>query len=171
MTKLMDTRTVTGAQTIVGVFATRAAARGAMQQLQRAGMPPDRIGIVDHNVRQAREVAGSYSPQAALAGAMLGAILVVGYVVFGGEQIRQSPVGVVLGAVAIIGGLALIGWLAGRGRVLNADTYDHFERKVEEGEALISVVCDTPDGAARTRDVLARANAREVRTEEGGESV
>jgi hypothetical protein len=42
---------------------------------------------------------------------------------------------------------------------------------MERGETLLSVVCDTPDGAARTRDVLQRANAREVRTEEGGESV
>lgn len=171
MTKLTDTRTVTGAQTIVGIFASRAAARGAVQQLQRAGMPPDRIGIVDHNVRQAREIAGSYSPQAALAGAMLGAILVVGYVVFGGEQIRQSPFAVAMGAFAIVGGLTLIGWLAGRGRVLKEEEYDDYEDKVEEGEALVSVVCDTSDGADRTRDVLTRANAREVRVEDTGESV
>ena len=171
MTKLTDTRTVTGAQTIIGVFPTRAAARGAMRQLEREGMPPDRIGIVAHNVRQARELAGSYSPQAALAGAMLGAILVVAYVFFGGDPIRQNPVGVILGAVGIIGGLALIGWLAGRARVLKEDEYDDFEDKVEDGESLVSVVCDTPEGLDRTRTVLRRANASEVRVEDTGENV
>ena len=32
-----------------------------------------------------------------------------------------------------------------------------FLEQVEEGEALVSVVCDTTDGADRTRDALARA--------------
>lgn len=171
MRNLTDTRTVTGAHTVVGVFPSRAAARGAMRQLERDGMPPDRIGIVTNNVRQAREIAGSYSPQAALAGAMLGAILVVAYVAFGGDPIRQNPVGVALGAVAIIGGLTAIGWLAGRARVLKEDEYDTFEDPVEEGESLVTVVCETPEGADRTRAVLERANASEVRIEEGGESI
>lgn len=171
MTKLADTRTVTGAETVVGAFTTAEAAGDAVRALQRAGMPPDRIGTVMANVRQAREVAGSYSPQGALAGAMLGAILVVAYVVFGGDAMRESPVAVALGGFAIIGGLAFIGWLGGRARSLKADEYAHVEDDVAAGETLVSVVCDTPDGADQARAILERSGATEVRREESGESV
>jgi hypothetical protein len=134
-------------------------------------MPADRVGVIQGNVRQSREVAGSFSPQGALAGAMLGAILVVAYVVFGGEPIRQNPFGIAIGGLAIIGGLAAIGWLAGRGRVFKEDEYAQAEDEIASGQTLVSVVCDTPDGVDQTRAVLERAGAQDVRIEEGGESV
>ena len=171
MAKLADTRTVGEAHTINATFDREEQARAAVRELERAGMPPDRIGVVTGNIRQAREVAGSYSPQGALAGAMLGAILVVAFVVFGGEQMRQSPIGIAMGAFAIIGGLTFIGWLAGRARLFKQDRYAHFEDESALGEILVSVVCETPDGADTTRAMLERAGAREVRFEESGESV
>src|SRR3954462_6287349 len=134
MTKLADTRTVGEATTINATFDHEEQARAAVRHLERAGMPPDRIGVVTGNVRQAREVAGSYSPQGALAGAMIGALLVVGYVVFGGEQVRQNPVAIAMGGFAIIGGLAFIGWLAGRARVLKHDDYEQAEDEAASGE-------------------------------------
>lgn len=171
MVKLMGAPAVADAQTIVGVFDTEVAARAAIAALERAGMPPDRIGIVADNIRQAREVAGSYSPQGALAGAMLGALLVAGYVVFGGETVRANPVAVGLGGFAIIGGLAFIGWLAGRARVFKANEFEDVEDDVAEGDVLVSVVCDTPDGADTTRAMLERSGAREVKVKESAESV
>ncbi len=171
MTKLADTRTLTGSQTIVGAFSREDSARRAVHALERAGMPPDRIGTVQQNVRQAREVAGSYSPQGALAGAMLGAILVVAYVVFGGDVMRQSPVAIAVGGFAIVGGLAFIGWLGGRSRVLKEDEYAQAEDDVAAGETLVSVVCDTLDGADETRALLERAGATDIRVESSGESV
>lgn len=171
MTKLTDTRAITAGETIVGVFAREQQARTAMRDLERAGMPPDRIGIVEGNVRQAREVAGSYSPQGALAGFMLGALLIVGYIVFGLEMIRINPIGIALGAFGVLIGFTVIGWLAGRARVFKQDEYAHFENEVAAGDTLLSVVCDTTDGASTTRDVLKRAGATEVRTEESAESV
>jgi len=171
MTRLADTRTVGEAHTINAVFDREEDARAAVRSLEHAGMPPDRIGVVTGNVRQAREVAGSFSPQGALAGAMLGAILVVAYVVFGGDQVRQNPVGIAMGAFAIIGGLAFIGWLAGRARVFKEDRYEHFEDESAMGEIIVSVVCETADGADTTRALLEKAGAREVRFEESGESV
>jgi hypothetical protein len=167
---IADTPTLTEAETIVGVFDSEVAARNAVKQLERAGMPPDRIGLVVGNVRQAREVAGSYSPQGALAGAMLGALLVAFFVVFGGDS-TPNPVAVGLGGLAIIGGLAFIGWLAGRAKVFKEREYEHLEEHAQEGEILVSVVCDTPEGADVTRTVLTRAGAREIRLEESAEAV
>src|SRR5688572_29735702 len=100
MTKLADASTLTGSHTLNAVFDKVEDARSAVLALERAGMPPDRIGLVTENVRQAREVAGSYSPQGALIGAVLGVLLVVGYVVFGGAQMLENPVGIAMGGFA-----------------------------------------------------------------------
>jgi len=171
MANVADTRDIAQAQTLIGVFDTEAAARDAVSGLERAGMPPDRIGLVTGNIRQAREVAGSYSPQGALLGALIGVVLVVAFAVLGGESFRQNAAGIVLGGFVIIGGLAFIGWLAGRARLFKEDRYAHFEDESALGEILVSVVCDTPDGVDATRAILERAHAREIRLEESAESV
>jgi len=171
MTEIADTETLTGAETIVGVFDKEAEAQTAIAMLERAGMPPDRIGIVAANIRQAREVAGSYSPQGAIVGAVLGLLLVVAYAILGGDTVRSNIAGVVMAGFAIVGGLAFVGWLAGRARVFKEDEYAQAEDEIASGEVLVSVVCDTPDGADATRALLERNGAREVRTRDSGESV
>ena len=168
---VIDTRTLTDAVTIVGVFPGDAKAREATSMLERAGFAPDRIGIVSDNVRQAREMAGSYSPQGALAGAMVGAILAVAYVIFGGDAVRQNPVGIVLGGGALVVAFAAIGWLAGRARVLKQDQYEEFEDHVERGEVLLSVTCSTENGAEQARAIMKRAGATESRREPSSEAV
>jgi hypothetical protein len=169
--EIIDTRTLTHAVTVVGVFPSDASVREATSMLERAGFAPDRIGIVADNVRQAREMAGSYSPQGALAGAMIGALLTVAYLIFGGEAVRQNPVGIVLGGTALIVAFAAIGWLAGRARVFKQDQYEEFEDHVEQGETLLSVVCSTENGAQQARAMMKRAGATEVRGEPGSEAV
>jgi hypothetical protein len=159
------------AQTVVGVFRSEVAARDAMRMLETAGMPPDRIGIVRDNVRKAREVAGSYSPQGALIGALVGALIVAFYVAFGGDVVRQNTVAIVIGGVPIVGGLAFIGWLTGRARVFKDDEYEHLEEDVAKGEILVAVVCDTPEGADVARASLERAHADEVRVEDTADAV
>jgi hypothetical protein len=156
---------------VVGVFATGTAASEATRTLERAGFAPDRIGVVAGNVRQAREMAGSYSPQGALAGAMLGALLAVAYVIFGGETVRQNPLAIVLGGGALIVAFAAIGWLAGRARVLKQDEYEEFEDHAEQGEVLLSVVCSTDNGAEQARVMMERAGATEIRVEASSEAV
>ena len=168
---IIDTRTLTDAVTVVGAFSNGAAARDAARTLERAGFAPDRIGIVAGNVRQAREMAGSYSPQGALAGAMLGALLAVAYVVFGGESVRQNPVGIVLGGMALVVAFAAIGWLAGRARLFKQEEYEEFEEHVEQGEVLMSVVCSTENGAEQAKVMLERAGATDVKVEESSEAV
>ena len=171
MANVADTRDIAEAQTLIGVFETEDAARSAVSMLERAGMPPDRIGLVTGNIRQAREVAGSYSPQGALVGAAIGVVLVLAYAVLGGEQFRENTAAILLGGLAIIGGLAFTGFLAGRARLFKEDRYAHFEDESALGEILVSVTCDTPEGVDSTRAILERANAREVRVEDSAESV
>lgn len=166
-----NAKTVAAGQTITGVFPTDAAARSAVQRLERAGMPPDRIGFITGNVRQAREVAGSYSPQGAIVGAVVGVIVVVAFLVLGGDPVRQNAASAGLGAAAIIVGLTFIGWLAGRARVFKQDESAEFEDDVASGNVLVTVVCDTLDGADQTRAILERAGASNVTVENSAESV
>jgi hypothetical protein len=168
---VVDTRTLVNALTFIGVFTTGAAAREAAAALERSGFSPDRVGIVNDNVRNAREVAGSFSPQGALAGAMLGALLTAAFIVLGGESVRQNPGSIVLGGVVLVVAFTGIGWLAGRARLFKKDEYAAFENAVDAGETLVSVVCDTEAGADQARAILARSGAVAVRREESGEAV
>lgn len=168
---VVDTRTLTDAVTVVGVFPSGGKASEAARALERAGFAPDRIGIVADNVRQAREMAGSYSPQGALAGAMIGALLAVAYVVLGGESVRQNPFGMVLGGAALIVAFAAIGWLAGRARLFKKDEYEEFEEHSHQGEVLMSVVCSTQNGAEQAKAMLERAGATGIRVEPSSEAV
>jgi hypothetical protein len=162
--EIVDIRTLTDAVTVVGVFNSRTAAGEATRKLERAGFAPDRIGIVAGNVRQAREVAGSYSPQGALAGVMLGALLTAAYIVLGGESVRQNSGSIAIGGVVLLVAFTAIGWLAGRARLFKQEEYEEFEDHVEHGEVLLSVVCDTEDGADQAQVILERAGATEIRT-------
>jgi hypothetical protein len=171
MARVVDTSGMVGAQTIVGAFAEHAAARRGVRMLEQAGMPPDRVGVVSENIRQAREVAGSYSPQGALAGAMLALFVIVGYVVAGGEPIQRNPAGIAAGGAAVLLAFTAIGWLAGRARIFKEDEYADVEDDVALGETLVTVVCDTPDGADQARAILEKAGATDVRLEDTGESV
>ena len=116
-------------------------------------------------------MAGSYSPQGALAGAMLGALLAVAFMIFGGESVRQNPVASSSAAWRLLVAFTAIGWLAGRARVFKQDEYEEFEDHVEQGEVLLSVVCSTADGADQAQAILERAGATEVRVENSAESV
>jgi hypothetical protein len=166
-----DTETVAKAQTIVAAFPTEAPALVAVRELEAAGFSADRVGVVSDNVRQAREVAGAYSPQGAIVGALIGVLLVGGFLVFGDDSIRANGLAIALGGAPIVGGLAFIGWLAGRARVWKEDEYEEVEEEVAEGEMLVSVLCDTPDGADQARAIFERAGAHDIRFEDTAESV
>ena len=166
----LERETITG-QTVVGVFPDVIAARSAVRTLESSGFAADRIGLVNDDLRQAREVAGAYSPQGAIIGALFGVLLVGAFIVFGDDSIRANGLAVALGGAPIVGGLAFIGWLAGRARVWNEDEYEELEDDVESGEVLVSVVADTPDGADEARAIFERAGADEVRLEDSAESV
>ena len=156
---------------MVGVFSSGAAARKAAHALDISGFPAGNVGIVDENVRNAREVAGSFSPQGALAGAMIGALLTAAFIVFGGESVRQNPASIALGGVVLIIAFTAIGWLAGRARLFKKEAYAKLENAVDAGETLVSVVCESAEGADQARAILERSGARVVRREESSEAV
>lgn len=155
--------------TVVGVFPHDEAARAALRQLDEAGFPADRVGVVAGNVRQAREVAGSSSPAAAVLGAVIGGLVGLGFGLASGMSVNGAAA-MVAGVImfAIIG--AFIGMLAGRGKVLKADDTDKYQRAVGMGDALLTVRCAAGQ-QDQARRALQGAGATAVRVEETAETI
>lgn len=155
--------------TVVGVFRNDDAARGALRRMDAAGFPPDRVGVVANNVRQAREVAGSFSPAAAVVGALAGALVGLGFGLATGMSVNGA-VATVAGVVlfALIG--AFIGALAGRAKGFKPRTYEKYQRAVDLGDALVTIRC--ADGQQeQARRALQGAGATAVRIEGTSETV
>jgi hypothetical protein len=157
-------------ESLVAAFPDHEAAVSAATALDAAGIPPDRVGLVADNVRQAREAAGSFSPAGAIGGALLGSLIVVIFVVAGGEAMRQNPVAIVLGAPALIVAFAAIGALVGRARLFQSSEYDRLERAVDRGEALVTV-SGRPELLAKARRILEEHGALRFRREDTGEAI
>ncbi len=150
---------------LVGVFADDAAAKRAAAALDGVGFPPDRVGLVSDNVRQAREVVGSQSLTGVIIGAVVGALLTAGIVVFGGEPMRVNGVAIALGAVIFIGAGAAIGALVGRAKLFGGAEFRIYEGAVSRGDTLVTVRC-APDQIGRAREILQRSGASTIREED-----
>ena len=157
-------------ESLVATFPDHERAVEAARALDEAGIPPDHVGVVAENVRQAREAAGSFSPAGAIVGAIVGALVAVAFVLAGGETMRQNVVAIVLGAPALIFAFAAIGALAGRAKIFQSRKYERYEREVESGDALVSVSGDRAE-LARARDVLEKHGAIRIRHEKTGEAL
>ena len=155
---------------LVAAFHDHDAAVKAATALDAAGIPPDRVGVVADNVRQAREAAGSFSPAGAVGGAVVGALIAVAFVVAGGDAMRQNLVAIVLGAPALILAFAAIGALVGRARLFQSDEYARFENAVDRGEALVTV-SGQPELLAKARGILEEHGALRFRREATGEAI
>ena len=157
-------------ESLVAAFHDHDAAVKAATALDAAGIPPDRVGVVADNVRQAREAAGSFSPAGAVGGAVVGALIAVAFVVAGGDAMRQNLVAIVLGAPALILAFAAIGALVGRARLFQSDEYARFENAVDRGEALVTV-SGQPELLAKARGILEEHGALRFRREATGEAI
>jgi hypothetical protein len=157
-------------ESIVASYRDHESAIAAARALDRAGVPPDHVGITAGNVRQAREAAGSFSATGAIAGALVGAAIAVIFVVAGGEPIRQNIVGIVLGAPALVIAFGAIGALVGRAKLFQRTEYRGYEREVERGEALVSVSGQAEE-LRRAAAVLRESGALAIRREETGEAL
>lgn len=157
-------------ESLVAAFPDHEAAVTAATALDRAGIPPDRVGVVADNVRQAREAAGSFSPAGAIGGAIVGALLAVIFVVAGGETMRQNVIAILLGAPAIVLAFAAIGALVGRAKLFQSRDYERYERAVDRGEALVTV-SGSPKLLERARRILEEHGAVRLRREETGEAI
>ena len=157
-------------ESLVAAFPDREAAVAAATALDAAGIPPDHVGVVAGNVRQAREAAGSFSAAGAIGGAVLGAVIAVIFVVAGGDVMRQNVVAIVLGAPALVFAFAAIGALAGRARLFQKDEYERFENAVDRGEALVTV-SGPPELLSKARRILEDRGALRFRREATGEAI
>ena len=157
-------------ESLVAAFHDHDAAVKAASALDAAGIPPDHVGVVAENVRQAREAAGSFSPAGAIGGAVVGALIAVAFVVAGGDAMRQNLVAIVLGAPALILAFAAIGALVGRARLFQSDEYARFENAVDRGEALVTV-SGQPELLAKARGILEEHGALRFRREATGEAI
>jgi len=157
-------------ESLVAAFPDREAAVAAATALDAAGIPPEHVGVVAENVRQAREAAGSFSAAGAIAGAVVGAVIAVIFVVAGGDVMRQNLVAIVLGAPALIFAFAAIGALAGRARLFQSDEYGRFENAVDRGEALVTV-SGPPELLSKARRILEEHGALRFRREATGEAI
>jgi len=157
-------------ESLVAAFSDHDAAVAAATALDGAGIPPDHVGVVAENVRQAREAAGSFSPAGVIAGAIVGAALAVVFMVVGGDAMRQNFVAILLGAAALIFAFAGIGALVGRAKLFQSREYETFERAVDRGEALVTV-SGSPELLERARRILKEHGALRFRREATGEAI
>jgi hypothetical protein len=157
-------------KSLVAAFPDQEAAVAAAAALDAAGIPPDHVGVVAENVRQAREAAGSFSAAGAIAGAIIGALVTVVFVIAGGDVMRQNVVAIVLGAPALIFAFAGIGALVGRAKLFQSREYESYERAVDRGEALVTV-SGSPELLARARRILEEHGALRFRREATGEAI
>ena len=149
---------------VVGEFTDGRSARSAVRFLEHAGIPADDISVISEDVRRAREVSGSRSPQGAAIGAVIGLLIFATFVATGGPVMWSNPVALVLGLVGFVGAGVAIGALAGRGRIFVADHGERYETAVEAGETLVAVhVSDAEHD--RARRMLREAGAVRLREE------
>ena len=157
-------------KSLVAAFPDHETAVAAATALDAAGIPPDHVGVVADNVRQAREAAGSFSGAGAIAGAIVGAFVALTFVLVGGDAIRQSLVAIVIGAPALVFAFAAIGALVGRAKLFQSGEYESYERAIDRGEALVTV-SGSPDLLERARRILEEHGAVRIRREETGEAI
>src|SRR2546423_2186755 len=157
-------------KSLVAAFPDHETAVAAATALDAAGIPPDHVGVVADNVRQAREAAGSFSGAGAIAGAIVGVFVALTFVLVGGDAIRQSLVAIVIGAPALVFAFAAIGALVGRAKPFPSGEYESYERAIDRGEALVTV-SGSPDLLERARRILEEHGAVRIRREETGEAI
>jgi len=151
-------------ENVVGVFADERAARAAVRFLEHSGFDPDDVAVIDANVRQARELTGSRSPQGAAIGGLIGLVLFSTFVLIGGPVMWSNWVALALGLAGFIGAGIAIGTLAGRARLFVSDRGARYEDDIAAGETLISVhVAEAQRD--RARGLLREAGAVRLREE------
>lgn len=150
---------------VVGDFRDRRSAGAAVSALSRAGFGPDAVDIVAGDPEMARDVGGrSFVRAGVLAGVLTGVLFALLVIFMGGAQMLGNPVGLIIGAVGTIGGLAFIGLVLGRSIVRRSPDASLFASEVERGDALVCVCCDG-DSCEKAETILMESGASDVRRE------
>lgn len=156
-------------KTVVGIFSSDRKAVDAMRSLDAAGFDADRVQLTADDPSRAAEIGGkTYALEGGIGGLIAGIVVVVGFAVWG--NLATNPVGLVVGAVGVVGGLTAIGFVVGREMGRHAPDAHLFAGVVRNGGALVSVQCVAEDCDLATR-MLGEAGARDVRDEPGAEAL
>jgi hypothetical protein len=148
----------TTCKTIVGVFASRAAAEKVYADLKAEGFRDDQIGLVGkdlkgHVVRKgtanesnAGEGAAAGAAAGAIGGAAVGAGIITGLIPVIGPVLAIGTLGTILlnaAGGAVIAGLggALIGW------GIPEEDAKYYEKQVQAGNYLVTASCEDGEDA------------------------
>ncbi len=156
-------------RTVVGIFSDDRKAVEAMRSLDAAGFDADRVQMTGDDPSRPAEVGEkTYALEGGIVGLIAGAVVVAGFTVWG--DLATNPVGLIVGAIGVVGGMAAIGFVVGRTMGRHVSDAHLFARVVQNGGAIVSVQC-TDQECDLTARVLNGAGAREVRDEAGPEAV
>ena len=140
-----------------------------MRSLDAAGFDAGRVQMTGDDPSRAAEVGGkTYALEGGIAGLVVGVIVVAGFAVWG--DLGANPIGLAIGAIGVVGGMAAIGFVVGRTIGRHAPDAHLFARVVQNGGAIVSVQC-ADEECELAAQVLDGAGAREVRDETGPEAV
>jgi hypothetical protein len=137
----------------------------AVAALTRAGFGPESVDILAGDPEMARDVGGrSFVRAGVLTGVLIGVLFSILVVSMGGAQMLGNPVGLAIGAIGTIGGLAFIGLVLGRSIVRRSPDAALFASEVERGDALVTVCCGG-DSCDKAEAILVEEGASDVRRE------
>lgn len=154
------------ARSIAGLFEDQAQAARAIEDLQAAGIPADRIGLVTQDRQEAQELDkqyGTHSAEAAIGGGLIGGA--AGALLAGTGALVIPGIGPFISggilATALVGGAAgwLVGGLAGLGIPREEAVY--YEDRVQQGATLLTI--DPQGRDAEVRQILTRNGAEDPR--------
>jgi hypothetical protein len=159
----------TPAKTVVGIFSSDRRAVEAMRSLDAAGFDADHVQLTGDDPSRAAEIGGkSYALEGGIAGLIAGLAITILFSVWG--DLATNAVGLIIGAIGVVGGLTAIGFVIGRTIGRHAPDAHLFARVVRNGGAIVSVQCVDKD-CDLAAQVLDGAGAREVRDEPGPEAL
>jgi hypothetical protein len=149
---------VAAAHTLAAVFSSRDAAARSVRVLERAGIPPWRVEVVEDPRRALDIGVRRYVREGALAGLVIGVV----FVLVGVAILHVSLPGFegVVPPLAVTAGWTLIGALVGYGVKRTAPDASLFESTMRAGGAVVAVRC--ADDCDMAEHAFAEAGASEI---------
>ena len=162
-------------QSVVATFKRFEDAEEAVRQLQRAGIPMEKVSIIGRDWQVRQDVQGFYTPtdaakEGAAEGAWIGGLfgMLMGAAFFlvpmAGPLVVLGPLGgLIAGAAGGAGIGALVSGLVAMG--IPKEEAIKYQARLEAGEFLVTMH-GTADEASRAREILQGTPSEEVRTHE-----
>jgi len=163
-------------RSVVAVYKSHSDAEEAVRQLQRGGIPMNKVSIVGRDWQLREDIEGYYRPgdaategarEGAWIGGLFGLFMGFGYFLFPfiGPLVILGPLaGMVAGAIGGAGIGALVSGLVALG--IPKDEALKYRARIEAGEFLL-VVHGAADEVERARQILQTTNQSDLQTHAG----